>query len=103
MRKYKLDLINKEKNLLEKTEQIKEAIASLNKNKKFWNSFQNVISIELFTISQNYIEIIVEESDVDWHKYIGQKLANKYLMRDYCNPKDNTEMFEWILLENNED
>lgn len=96
MNKYKLQLVKNEMNLLDKCCEVKEVIDYIGQHGEDGANFLNVKHIELITISQNYLEIEVDESDSKWHKYVGRILANNHGMRDYCNPNDDSEMFKWI-------
>lgn len=98
---YSLHLINQDKdlNLLERSFEIKLAVQDILNGGVNKKSYKNVTYIKILSINKHSLDLEVLETDTKWHKAIGNILANKYSMRPYCNPKNEHEMFKWILNE----
>ena len=93
-----LDLRNKEEN-------IKNAIKYISSGGDGGTAFRPVKQIELLgDIKQNsfVLKVVVnDEKYAEWRRQIGRLLANKYGMRDFCDPNDQKKMFDVEEIVNN--
>lgn len=98
MTNYTLKLINHDKHLdlREKVNEINSVVNHILSGGFDGNCFINIRSLVVNHVSKRSIELTVEENgNTHWHKSFGWNLANKQGMREFCNPSDDTEMFDW--------
>ena len=57
--------------------------------------FQDLSQITIKEVDVRTITIEAAESGKRWHAAFGQRLANDYGMRKYCDPKNPEQMFQW--------
>ena len=94
---YVLKLINGDSrlDLREKTKAIYQAVQHILNGGKNGEAYLDVADIRILKITKCQIVLDGTETGTDWHKAIGNQLANNYDMRNYTNPNNSAEMFAW--------
>lgn len=98
MTRYNLHLINidPQLNLISKSKDIDEVFRFIHNGGSTGRKFKDLEKYSVVEIKQYDIVVEVSESSKKWHCFVGFFLANKFGMRNYCYPKNNRRMFEWM-------
>lgn len=96
---YELYLINRKDRSLDlrlKENEIKEVIDYVLRGGSKGTAYGYVGDISLESVRKDIIVLHVEESYNKWHWVVGQRLAQQYGMRNYCDPNNPERMFKWV-------
>ncbi|GEM_PF-3820754 len=98
---YRLELINPDAglNLEAKKDAISAVMNYILDGGRDKTSFREVLAIKIKDILPRSIIIDVQENGCKWHAAVGQRLANDYGMRHFCNQDNSYQMFRWTIVE----
>lgn len=98
MTRYNLRLINidPQLSLIRKSKEIDKVFQFICSGGTTGRKFRDLEKYSVVEIEKRDIVVEASESSKSWHRFVGRFLANKFGMRNFCDPNNSRRMFEWM-------